>query len=276
MSVLTCFRGHALLGDDAAELRQVDLEAELLGAGHVRESRDALFGEHEHGFQLLGVEVLLDVAGLLVEDLVVAAQDRGVALARVGVGHEGHPVALAGEVAQRDVVDGAEAEPGHLDLAGVVLGGLEQVVDVLEGAVRFNEEEGGHVLDAGDPDEVVHLVAGLPGRDGGQGVGDVVGDGVAVGLGRQQVRRAGIARGARLVRDGHGDPEERLGQLAERAHHLVRAAADAPGADEIDRARGVLVLGRGRARADHENDRQNPSDVKRASGLHGPYPPTLR
>src|SRR5436853_6749057 len=85
---------HALAGRQAAELRQRDVEAQLLRRRHVSERRMSPFREDDQRPELAGLQVLQHVAGLLVEHLGVAAERGGVTLAWLRVRHRRHLVAF--------------------------------------------------------------------------------------------------------------------------------------------------------------------------------------
>src|SRR5215470_13562569 len=102
---LDALRRNAFARGEAPELRQRDVQAQLLRRRHVGKRRVALLREDDQRPQLAGLEILQYVAGLLVEHLGVTAEGSRVALSRLRVRHRRHLVALLLEELHRHVVD---------------------------------------------------------------------------------------------------------------------------------------------------------------------------
>src|SRR5213593_610558 len=115
---LHALRRHAFPGGQAAELRQRDVQAQLLRRWHVGERRMAFLREDDQRPQLARLEILEHVAGLLVEHLGVTTERGRIALPRLRVWHRRHLVALLLEELHGHVVNRAEAHRGNAQLAG--------------------------------------------------------------------------------------------------------------------------------------------------------------
>ena len=94
---------------------------------------------------------------------------------------------------QREVVDAAESERRHFELAGIGLRVLLEIGPGLEATVLRHEDEGGALDHHCHRRDVVHASSGLLAGEQGVAVGDIDRHRVAVGRSGQELRHAGAA-----------------------------------------------------------------------------------
>ena len=166
------------------------------------------------------------------------------------------------------------------DLLRIRLGGVDHVLQGLEGTVRLDRKE--PRVDHVQRQELKALpvVGGLAGRiqvadDGGRKVG--IPDGVAVGLGLGQRRVSDLSAGARLVHHHHGCAEFFLHPAGQNAGPHVAASPCRKAHKDLD---GLALLGKiGRPGGRRQNragqnkptisqDHHDPSEVKETMVQH--------
>ena len=206
-----------------------------------------------------------------------ARQHGGHALRRPAIGHVGELDTLADrQVLHRQVIARGDAAGREGELAGLRLGGRDELRPCLPGPVRLHRDAIGP---AADPHHMAVVLRRVPERlldqEGPPHDGQVhLAERVAIGLcGRERLRmqRAG---GARPVLDHHRLAERLLRLLAHRAHLHVGGGSGGPGDDHADRPVGELPL-RARRRGERTPRRQQRAAARQACLGHGVILPVL-
>jgi hypothetical protein len=91
-----------------------------------------------------------------------------------------------------------------------------------------------------DGSNVIHAPARVLSGEERVRVGDVNGGGIAIRRGREELGHAGRAGRARNIDHGNALLEQRFRKFADQPRQLIRAAARAPGYDQLDRPFRVL------------------------------------
>ena len=158
----------------------------------------------------------------------VAAENRNIALGRLGERHLDDLDAAALEIFQREVVDTTETECRNLECARLVLGRLLELRPRLVRAVLGHEQERRPLQHDGDGFDVLGLPARIGAGQQRMAVGDVDRHRIAVGGRCHQLGHPGAAGGARHIDDGKRCAEQRFEQLAGEPRQLVCAATRPP------------------------------------------------